>query len=668
MTKRLVSILDGNTFVVSDDTGDMEPSPFVPTGLIAWDTRFLSKWELTVDGKRLTSLSVNDLQHFETRYFLVPGAATHYIDAKVSVIRHRWLGASFHEQLTVINHDDEPTDLQLRVEMDSDFADLFEIKHQPDEKLGERSAQVEDGCLRLTYKREDFHREAMISSTAPAEIDEHGMSFTLSLAPQASWATELEVQTLLRGARGRDIRTGLRAYQGRAKPHLHQALEDWLANAPTLIADSSSLKRTYQRSLVDLGALRYVSLTLASPVLAAGLPWHMTLLGRNSLLTCLQAMPFTPEIALPTLQLLAAWQGTMLNDAREEEPGKILHEMRYGEKAAFKECPQSPYYGSADATPLFVILLDEYERWSGHADAVRDRYVWYQRRNPDGLENQGWKVTPDAITYRDGRVPEGPRATCELQGYAYDAKMRGARLARYFWGDPGYALELEREAAELKERFNRDFWVADGEYYALALDAEGGQVDALASNMGHLLWSGIVDPARASAVAGHLLGPRMFNGWGVRTLAEGEVRFNPTGAHRGAVWPFDNSFIARGLRRYRFDAEAAVIAQGILDAAGYFEGRLPTAFGGYDRALTKRPVGFLTANGPQAMSAGTPLLLVSTMLGLEPHEGHLAVEPELPAGIGHIELLDIPGRWGRVDAFGRGRLDVRPELQQKVPV
>jgi glycogen debranching enzyme len=250
-----------------------------------------------------------------------------------------------------------------------------------------------------------------------------------------------------------------------------------------------------------------------------------------------------------------------------------------------------------------------------------------------------------------------------LQGYAYDAKLRGARLARQFWNDPAYADRLEREAAELKERFNRDFWVEDGEYYALALDADGNQVDALSSNIGHLLWSGIVDPPRAKKIAEHLVGPRLFSGWGVRTMATSERRYNPIGYHVGTVWPFENSFIAWGLRRYGFTDEAALIAEGILDAAQYFDGRLPEAFGGYDRELTKYPVEYPTACSPQAWSTGTPLLFLRTMLGMEPRKDHLVTRPAVPLGIGRIELLDIPGRWGRANAFGRGRLDLREQKE-----
>ena len=235
--------------------------------------------------------------------------------------------------------------------------------------------------------------------------------------------------------------------------------------------------------------------------------------------------------------------------------------------------------------------------------------------------------------------------------------MRGARLARTMWRDPEFADRLEKEAADLKRRFNRDFWVEDGEYFAVALDADGRQVDSLTSNNGHLLWSGIVDTSKARAVVGHLMGEELFSGWGVRTLGVGESRYNPIGYHTGTIWPFDNSFIVWGLRRYGYKNEAALIAAGILEASVFFEGRLPEAFGGYPRSMTKYPVQYPTACSPQAWSTGAPLLLLRTMLGLEPLGEHLVVDPALPVSMGRMELLQIPGRWGRLDAFGRGLVD-----------
>ncbi|WP_174533792.1 amylo-alpha-1,6-glucosidase [Micromonospora chalcea] len=675
-----VRILDGNTFVVSEDTGDIEATPNEPTGLFSLDTRYLSKWVLTVNGERLNTLSYDDLQYYEARFFLVPGMATHYIDAKLSVIRERAVGGSFRETLTILNHDENAVDLEIRMDAGSDFADLFQIKDEILNKKGELYAEAEPDRLRLGYRRGNFRRETVVSANQPARYDKRGFAWSLRLEPNEQWDAVIDVQTFAIGPGGRDLRLGLRAH-GVERLALQQDLEEWISRAPKLNSEHEELANTYRRSLVDLAALRFSPLSLGGQTLpAAGLPWFMTMFGRDSILTCLQVLPFAPEMSKTTLRILAALQGTRFDDFRDEDPGRILHEMRYGETAAFEEQPHSPYYGSVDATPLFVVLLDEYERWSGdgalvkelevecraalkwidkYADLIGNGYIWYERRNTDtGLENQCWKDSWDSISYADGTLPPFPRATCEVQGYAYDAKMRAARLARMYWGDHTYADQLEREAAELKRRFNQDWWVADKGFYALALDPDGRQCDVLSSNIGHLLWSGIVDEERASSVAEHLVGPRLWSGWGVRTLAEGEVRYNPIGYHNGTIWPFDNSFIAWGLRRYGFTEEAATVANGILDAATYFDGRLPEAFGGYQRELTKFPVEYPTACSPQAWSTGAPLLLIRTMLGLEPHEGHLAVDPRLPMGMGRIEVLDIPGHWGRVDAFARGRLNL----------
>jgi glycogen debranching enzyme len=674
----LVRILSGNTFVVSDGCGDIEASLTDPTGFFSYDTRFLSTWVLTVDGQRHTPLSVDDLQYYESRFFLVPGTGTVYVDAKLSVIRHRWVSLGFREVLTIINHDERPVDLTVRLETGCDFADLFEVKDAIAKK-GVYHAKVDERRLTVSYQRETFRRETHISTSTPGHIDGRGLTFTVHLEPDEEWTTDLQVVPKLIMFNGRAMKIRDEG-DGKTSAVMRENLENWLRSAPRLECGSMDVTRTYRRSLVDLAALRFAPITSPGRSLpAAGLPWFMTMFGRDSIFTSLQALPFTSELAATTLKELGSRQGSRLDDFRDEDPGRILHEMRYGETVAFKERPHCPYFGTADATPLFVVLLDEYERWTGDADLVRcleyearaalkwideyadlmgNGYISYQRRNEKtGLENQCWKDSWDSISYRDGRIPGFPRATCELQGYSYDAKMRGARLARQFWNDPAFAERLERDAADLKRRFNEDFWVADGDYFALALDAEGGQVDALSSNIGHLLWSGIVDDAKADAVVAHLLGPRLYSGWGVRTLAVGEGRYNPIGYHVGTVWPFDCSFIAWGLRRYGYRDQAARIAAGILDAATVFDGRLPEAFGGYERQQTKYPVQYPTACSPQAWSTGAPLLLLRTMLGMEPKDSHLVVEPALPSTIPYLALLDIPGRWGRIDAYGRTRVD-----------
>jgi glycogen debranching enzyme len=675
-----VKILDGNTFVVSDDRGDIDASPTDSSGLFSFDTRFLSRWILTIDGQRLNPLSVNDLQYFETRFFLFPGTGTVYVDAQLSVIRQRAVGDGFLEELTLLNHKNDAIDLSVRFEAGSDFADLFEVKDALAKK-GEYYARVEDDQLVLGYRRDTFVRETVISAGPGCVFDENGLTFKVHIEPHDSWATELRVAASPGG-----IRRTLTPKHGRgaqARPTMETSLETWLAEAPRLECDWDPLKETYRRSLVDLAALRFSPVSLPGHYLpAAGLPWFMTMFGRDSIFTSLQALPFSSELARTTLAALALWQGTRSDDFRDEDPGRMLHEMRFGEMTAFEERPHSPYYGAADSTMLWVILLDEYERWTGdtravatlenvarralawiddYADLQGNGYVSYKRRNEEtGLENQCWKDSWDSISFSSGQLPGFPRATCELQGYAYDAKMRGARLARIVWKDPAYAERLEGEAADLKRRFNRDFWLEEKGHYAVALDPDGRQVDSLTSNIGHLLWSGIVDKNKARQVVGHLMGPRMFSGWGVRTLAEGEGRYNPIGYHVGTVWPFDCSFVAWGLRRYGFKDEAAQLAWGILDAARFFQGRLPEAFGGYTRELTRFPVEYPTACSPQAWSTGAPLLFLRTMLGLEPAGDQLIVDPALPEGLGHVELLDIPGRWGRRDAFARGRVTGRP--------
>jgi glycogen debranching enzyme len=677
-----VTILDGNAFVLSDAAGDIEATPADPGGLFCYDTRFLSVWVLTVNGDRLSALSVDDTQYYEARFFLLLGEARVYHDATVSVVRQRTMRTGFDEEISILNHAEVPVELNIRIDAECDFADLFEVK-DAEPKKGRRYVRVESERLILGYERETFRRETTVTVDRPVHFDDRGLSVTGHLAPGDRWVARLKVAAaIILPSAGNVLPFWRQGHEG-----LHRDLDDMLNSAPNLECDWQPLKDTYRRSLVDLAALRFSPrAALLRSLPAAGLPWFMTIFGRDSILTSLQALPFLPDLASTTLQVLADWQGVRCNDFSDEDPGRIMHEIRYGETMAFGERPHGPYYGAADGTPLFVVLLDEYERWSGDAGLVRDLeyearaaldwiddyadlagngYVSYRRRNVQtGLENQCWKDSWDSISYRDGRLPGFPRATCELQGYAYDAKVRGARLAREFWHDPAYADRLEREAAALKERFNRDFWVADREYYALALEPDGGQVDALASNIGHLLWSGIVDEEKAPAVVRHLMGPRLFSGWGIRSLSEDEAKYNPIGYHVGTVWPFDNSFIAWGMRRYGYRAEAARIAAGILDAAQFFNGRLPEAFGGYERILTRFPVQYPTACSPQAWSTGAPLLFLRTMLGLEPSGDNLVVDPGLPEGIGHLELLNIPGRWGLVDAFARER--ARPNRRRQV--
>jgi len=672
-----VSILEGNTFAVSDRRGDMDASPSDTSGLFSADTRFLSRWVLTVDGKRLSALSTDDLDYFKVQFFLVPATGTVYVDSPMSVVRKRAVGDGFHEDLVVLNHSAEALDLTLHIAAAADFADLFEVKDVLAKK-GTHFREVKNGQLVLGYRREKFVRETWISATNEPQFDETGLSFRVRVAAHGEWSTAIDVVTVMQG-----IQVPAKQKDARAKvqPGGGKNMDAWLKQAPRLRSSWDALSQTYQRSLVDLAALRFFPMLAPEHALpAAGLPWFMAVFGRDSIITSLQALPFYPELAKTTLLVLGMRQGTRVDDFRDEEPGKILHESRQGEMTAFEERPHSPYFGSADATPLFLTLLDEYELWSGDKELVRrfegearaalrwideygdrdgDGYIEYERRNAEtGLDNQCWKDSWNSIVFRDGTIARTPRATCELQGYVYDAKMRAARLAREIWRDPELAERLQREAAELKRKFNTDFWIPERGFFALALDGQKRKVDSLTSNIGHLLWSGIVEDDKAESIVRHLMGPELFSGWGIRTMGTAEGAYNPIGYHVGTVWPHDNSIIAWGLRRYGYRGEAATVALAQLEAATYFRGRLPEAFAGYERGRTQFPVEYPTACSPQAWATGTPLLMLRVLLGLEPLGERLLVDPSVPDSIERLELLDVPGRWGVADAFGRGRVAV----------
>jgi len=670
MSLNSVSILDGNTFVVSDRRGDIDATPIDNQGLFLDDTRFLSRWILTVNGMRPTVLSIDEQAYFKVQFFEAVTTGTVYVDSHLSVTRRRSVGRGFQEEIVIENHDKEPIDLEIKLDAAADFADLFEVKDKL-EKKGQTYSKLSNGTLTLGYQREGFKRETRITASQKGETRKDGITFRVQLQPRTEWSVSVDVQASARLSEAGTRESGDAATLSQAE------VDEWVATAPRLIGSWDPLKQIYRRSLVDMAALRFKTGIVPGALPAAGLPWFMAVFGRDSLITSYQAIPYAPELAASTLRALALFQGRIEDPFRDEEPGKILHEIRLGEMTAFEERPHSPYFGSADSTMLFLIVLEEYVRWTGDrtlahemerqaraaiswidkfGDRDGDGYVEYERRNKEtGLENQCWKDSWDSIAFADGTLAPTPRATCELQGYVYDAKMRTARLARDVWGAASWAKQLETEAAELKRRFNKDFWIPERGFFALALDGQKRKVDSLTSNIGHLLWSGIAEADKASSCVKHLMSDALFSGWGVRTMASSESSYNPIGYHVGTVWPHDNSIIAWGLRRYGYRAEAARISRAMLEAAELFNGRLPEAFGGYDRATTHFPVEYPTACSPQAWATGAPLLLIRALLGLDSDGVHLIVDPAIPEPLGRIELLDVPGAWGRMDAFGRAR-------------
>ncbi len=682
MPEPTIAILDGSTFVVSDRRGDIDARPDQAQGFFFRDTRHLSRWLLRVNGIVPDVLSTDSLEYYFAQFFLAPPTGTIYENPYLSVIRRRWIGEELTEKVEVQNHHKDPYDLVLELRADADFADLFEVKDQLPKK-GERYRRVEGDALVLGYRREKFVRETRISSDG-AEVFEEGLRFRAHIPPKEKWEAKIELRPVI----GEEAQTS--TARGGAKWSLRAGFQEWLEAVPRLSADPPAVVNTYRRSIVDLAALRFfpaegaehstVPVPKGASLPAAGLPWFMALFGRDSLLTSYQALPFLPELARTSLQVLAAMQGKSVDGFRDEEPGKILHELRFGELTRFEERPQSPYFGAADTTPLFLVLLDEYERWTGDGELVRqleaaargaldwidrygdrdrDGYVEYQRAQETGLENQCWKDSWNSILFRDGTVAPSPRATCEIQGYVYDGKVRAARLARTFWDDEALAERLTAEAAELKSRFNRDFWMPSRDYFAVALDGQKRQADSITSNPGHLLWSGIVDDDKIEPVVRHLMGPKLFSGWGIRTMAEGEGGYNPIEYHDGTVWPHDTAFIAAGLARCGRREEASMLCAALFAAALHFRYRLPEVFAGYARAETAFPVEYPTASSPQAWACGAPLLALRTMLGLEPMGEHLAVDPVLPLAIGRLELRGVLGRWGRADALAE-RADARP--------
>ncbi|HWI70553.1 MAG TPA: glycogen debranching N-terminal domain-containing protein [Baekduia sp.] len=641
MADRTVSVLEGSTFVVGDRTGDVRPGGDREHGFFSDDTRFLSRWILSVDQAPLTLLGLDQDAHFLAQFFLAPELAPDE-QAPYSVMRRRLLDQVWTEELTIISHRHEPGEVSVLLEVDTDFADLFEVK---DDVARDRDISwhhdEEAGTLTLGYARGGFERAVEIRSRPAARITRGGLAYTLNLAPGETWSATLTVTPRSRQAGATFAPRAARGSLEGQRAAKAMELDAWLAQAPALETDDAALARTYRASLTDLAALRlHPDLEATATLPAAGLPWFMALFGRDSVITSFQALPYLPGLAATTLRVLAAHQAVSRDDFHEQEPGKILHELRFGELTAGGERPHSPYFGSADATPLFLVLLDEYHRWTGddrlvrelerHAraallwiedsgDADGDGYVEYERRNvATGLQNQCWKDSWDSMQFADGTLARGPIATCEIQGYVYDARRRCARLAREVWHDEPLARRLDEQAATLRECVRRDFWMPERGCHALALDGDKRQVDGLSSNIGHLLWSGLLAPEEAAATAERLLGEELFSGWGVRTLGRREGGYNPLGYHTGTVWPHDNSLIVAGLARYGLDEAAATIGAAILAAAPHFEHRLPEVFAGYPAAVTGVPVAFPTASRPQAWAAGAPLLILTTLMDLRP--------------------------------------------------
>ncbi len=672
MASKLITTLDGSNFLVAAASGDLVQDPDHVTGFFYRDMRHLSRWRLLINGAEPQVLSCDDLEYYFSQHFLAPRTGTIYENPYLSVARRRYLGDGFVEEIELQNHLPKPVDVTVELEFGCDFADLFEVKNSL-KKKGELYQKKQGNELILGYRREDFVRETILRCDSNGELSEGRLKLPLSLKAKEKKIVTLEVIPVSDQitAKPKYSRSGTEA-----KPNIRTDFKDWMLSAPKVECSLDAINRLYRKSLSDLAALRFYPDPVNLPqdsIPAAGLPWFMAMFGRDSLITSYQTLPFVPELSATTLRTLARFQGKEVNAFRDEEPGKIPHELRFGELTVFKEWPQSPYYGSADSTALFLILLDEYERWTGDRALIRslepnavaaldwiDRYgdrdgdgfVEYMRALDTGLDNQCWKDSWNSILFSDGRVAEAPRATCEIQGYTYDAKVRCARLAREVWNNPKLAEELEAQAEKLKARFNEAFWIPEKGYYALALDKHKTRVDSLTSNVGHLLWSGIVPNDRAERIRDLLMSPKLFSGWGIRTMSTDDRGYNPIEYHNGTVWPHDASIIAQGLAQYGFRKEASSLCTSTLAAGAFFNYRLPEVFAGFERGETEFPVEYPTASSPQAWATGTTFLALRTILGLEARDGKLIDSPSLTEHISYLSIQGIKGPWGSRDIKG----------------
>ncbi|WP_055489909.1 glycogen debranching N-terminal domain-containing protein [Streptomyces sp. TP-A0356] len=644
MTDRHHLLVRGGTFAAVSDSGDISGvrGGGSPEGLFVRDARHLSRWQLTVDGavpETLAPVAGGDT----ARCVLVPRGGRQEPPAHTVFREQAVADGAFVESLRVTSNRPVPTTVRVAVTADADFTDQFELRsdHRTYAKTGAvRSRQVLEDGVEFSYRRGEWRSRTIVTAEPPPDgVEETGtgarrLVWTLDLEPHGSAELALRVAARPHGA-AQD--PPVPASPTVANDQL-LALEGEFMEGVAFPTGWPELATACARGLSDLAALQVPATgpdgeELSVP--AAGAPWFLTLLGRDALLTSLFALPYRPRLAAATLPALAATQATEVGTRSVAQPGKIVHEVRHGELAHFGQVPYGRYYGSVDATPLFLVLLGAYVEQTGDAAMARrlepharaaigwmldhggltSRGYLVYRADEGGLANQNWKDSPGAICCADGSRPSGPVMAAGAQGYAYDALRRTAQLARTVWDDDVYAALLEQAAGDLRDRFQRDFWMDDRAFPALALDGEGRQVDALASDAGHLLWSGLLDKEYGALVGRRLLEPDFFSGWGVRTLAADQAAYHPMSYHRGSVWPHDNALITLGLARYGLHDEARTVAHALVDAATATGHRLPEVLAGYGRDSHPEPVPYPHACTRESRSAATPLALLTAVGG-----------------------------------------------------
>jgi len=663
-------ILDGCTFFYSRANGDVDTESAAGQGFFYMDVRHLSRFDLRVDGEEVVPLTSRRIDYFSARAVGTIESGNKD-EPRLTIRRDRFVSEGAHEDVVIENLTPERQDVVVELAYVSDFADAMEAQAGGAAE-GRTWQEVRPRSVALWNERDGYRRGTALSFDRKGRVTKRGATFRLSLGPRESWSLGIDITPIVESER-RPPLLGRDSFHEHARK-MPVSLDDWLEGAPTLETGYDALRHVYHQSLLDLAALRIrpdnVTMSWAMP--GGGLPWFMAAFGRDSLIASYQAMPFHQELARATLEALAELQAEEWDDWRDAQPGKIMHELRRGTLAATGRIPHTPYYGAHDTTPLFLIVLDEYERWTGDSDFVRrlepnaraalawlegpadldaDGYIEYVKRSTSemALDNQGWRDSDDGILFADGRRAEAPIALAEHQGLAYDARRRMARLLREVSGDEEEAARLEEDAAELAKRFNRDFWSTSRGHFVLGLDGEKQQIDSLTSDIGHLLWTGIVEEHRARATVRRLMQPELFSGWGIRSMSSEDRGYNPLGYHRGTVWPHDTSICAEGMRRYGFREEAARLGEAHLGAAEAFNNQLPEVFAGFERDETRMPVEYPDALKPQSWAAGAPLMTIRTLLGLDVIDGKLTSSPALPSNLGSLCLSGLHVRGRQVD-------------------
>ncbi len=681
-------VRENGTFLLTDKNGNVPAGNESGFGLYRADTRFLSTYEFACLNAPPVMLLSNAALGYACEQVLTNPRMTssdgHALPREtVEVRRQRTIDGDLHETLRVTNFNAFPITLEYRYRFDADFADIFEVRGQQRVRTGMRlPVEPLDRGFRLGYRALDGRELSTIVcfDREPAQLRNCTASFRLELGPR-------ETQTLTLSVRLAEQASGEApaAPEGpRPRAPLADLYRRWKETGTRYFTGNEIFNAVLDQSLHDLRMLwnpGHGPGTDGEGYLSAGTPWFDTLFGRDSLITSLETLAFNPRLARDTLLQLARYQGQVSDQWRDEEPGKILHETRSGEMSRSGEVPFARYYGSIDSTPLFLLLAAEYWRWTGDSALLRrlqpnlvaalewvrqwgdrdaDGYIEYERLSEQGLLNQGWKDSGDAIVHADGRLARPPIALVEVQAYLYAALSGLAPVAEAL-RDRRWAGELRRAAAALRTRFNRDFWMADEGCYALALDGEKQPVRSITSNAGHALFAGIATSAHAAAVAERLLQREMFSGWGVRTLSAGSVRFNPMGYHLGSIWPHDNALIALGLKRYGQETALIELATAIYDAARAMEYyRLPELFCGLPRSPEGQPVPYPVACRPQAWAAGAMPAILSALLGLCPDaaRGELSiVHPQLPPWLNSVQVRGL--------RVGTGSADLVFELKQR---